>query len=193
MQKNLLPKKFNKGYIFEVVKIITVLNIGIGVFFSLWYVLYFQTNKGLEENIKVYETKIEKERKEVSDKRLKLRTDELYQDLLDKKNKKEEGSLQIENDFSYNRFIHEISKITPSTIRLGSVLYSQENEIVIKGQATDFEYISEFYQKLVSNKIISEGLLQKVQVLPSVEGGNHAVKSVVYFEIKGGKEYEKSE
>lgn len=193
MKKNLLPNKYNKGPVYEILKGIFVANVILGAFFASWYGLYHFKNAELQFHIGSIEQKIEDEKKEVSDKEVLLKTDELYQALIEKKSKKESGELQVEKDLSYNSFVQKVNSVTPKKIRLTTISYLQEGDVLLAGQSTDFKYVSDFYRGLIKESIIAEGQLQKVEVIPSVEGGNYANKEVVYFEIKGGEVIEAPE
>lgn len=193
MKKNLLPERYNKGSIYEIVRVAVTLNILAGLFFATWYTLHYKANEEIKAEIATAEQKLGTMESELSDMKIKLKTDELYQEIVKKQEKKDSGKLQVQSDYSYNVFLHQVNSVIPSEVKLGSVSYINENDITITGQSTDYDYVSEFYSELVKNNILSAGELQKVEVIPTVEGGNYAIKEVVYFEIKGGDMDEEAE
>ncbi len=192
LNKNFLPSQYNRGPIRKVIKVGYTINLVLGIAVVSLVGICVYMNNNDKQSLEEMEKHINEMDNAVQVEKIKLEENKSYQSYMDIKNKQKSGDIKIIKDAQFNIFAEGIESATNENIQLNDVEYDGEKEVVIKGQALDYLDIQDFYKKLMSQKVIKQASISKLEVVPYGEGKNYAVKQVVKFEIEGVTKIEKS-
>lgn len=192
LNKNFLPSQYNRGAIKKIIKVGYLTNAVIaGTVIILAGVYVFMNNKD-KNQLEELDSKVSAIESAVQTEKIKLEADENYQAYMDIKNKQKSGDIEVVKDLEFNIFSEAIQNSLNENIKLNNVQYKGESEVVITGQALDYLDIEDFYKKVMKQNIIKKAEITNLEVVPTGEGKNYAVKQIVKFEIKGVTKIEKS-
>ncbi|MFP3726476.1 hypothetical protein U8V72_14960 [Priestia filamentosa] len=192
LNKNFLPSQYNRGPVRKVIRVGYTINLVLGIAVVSLVGICVYMNNNDKQSLEEMEKHINEMDNAVQVEKIKLEENKSYQSYMDIKNKQKSGDIKIIKDAQFNIFAEGIESATNENIQLNDVEYDGEKEVVIKGQALDYLDIQDFYKKLISQKVIKQASISKLEVVPYGEGKNYAVKQVVKFEIEGVTKIEKS-
>lgn len=188
INNNLLPSSYRRGPIREMIQLLVLLLlISLMLFTAIFGSFYFM-KMNLEKKIDEYDIRIEETKRELDAITRSVQEHEFYEEVIERVSK--DGQMVLEalyKEFDLSKFMYEIVKTLDTQVLF---FYADINEsgFVLKGQALEYKDAETFYadfKKKVPDFYHGAHIeLKEIEVVPTTEEGNYAIKEVVIFAIE---------